>query len=133
MQKHYHSKGIQIIEEFVKKNPEQIFCASQIRDYVKNEGKKMDNATIYRSLDRMVEDKRLMSFRPDDEDCVFYQYVAEETHCHEHFHVRCRKCGRVIHLDDEFADCFMSEIEKKYGFLVCTEASSISGLCEKCR
>ena len=133
MQKHYHSKGIQVIEEFVQKNPEQIFCAAQIRDYLKQSGKKIDNATIYRSLDRMVSDKRLISFRPDDEDCVFYQYVEEHSECHEHFHVRCRKCGKVIHLEDPFAEAFIDEIEKKYGFKVCTEASSISGLCESCR
>jgi len=133
MQKRYRSKGSQIIEQFGKDHMDQSFSAGEIVSYVKESGLKLDTATIYRNLDRMSEDGLLLKYKPQDSDSVVYQYVGGHCSCDHHMHMRCRQCGKLIHLECEFASAFMRQVEEEYGFAIEPTITSLGGLCKECR
>jgi Fur family ferric uptake transcriptional regulator len=132
-QKRYRSKGSQLIEQFGKAHKDQSFSAGEIVDYVKSEGLNVNTATIYRSLDRMSEDGLLLKFKPQDSDSVVYQYKGLHQHCDHHMHMRCRQCGKLIHLECEFAAAFIKKIEEEYGFTIEPTITSLGGLCSNCK
>lgn len=133
MQKRYHSKGVQIIEDYIRRHPEQAFDAGTLIRDMHEQGKAADRATIYRTLDRMTRDRRLLAFHPDHTDRLFYQSAMEGESCHKHLHARCRGCGRIIHLENPFAENFLRRVLEAYGFDVMTDSSSLSGYCRDCR
>ena len=133
MQKRYRSKGSQIIEQFSKDHADQSFSAGEIVSHVKREGIKIDPATIYRNLDRMSEDGLLLKFKPQDSDAVVYQYIGGHEHCDHHMHMRCRQCGKLIHLECEFAQSFMKQVEEEYDFSIEPTITSLGGLCKDCK
>ena len=133
MQRRYHSKGVQVIEDYIQRHPEQAFDVGTLLRDMREQDKTVDRATIYRTLDRMTRDRRLIAFRQDDTDRLFYQSAAEGESCHRHLHARCRACGRVIHLEDLFAEDFLRQVQEAYGFEVAIDNSGLSGYCRNCR
>lgn len=133
MQRRYHSKGVQVIEDYIQRHPEQAFDVGTLLRDMREQDKTVDRATIYRTLDRMTRDRRLIAFRQDDTDRLFYQSAAEGESCHRHLHARCRACGRVIHLEDLFAEDFLRQVQEAYGFEVTIDNSGLSGYCRNCR
>lgn len=133
MQKRYQSKGVRVIADYMRRHPEEVFDAGSLIRDMEEQGQTVDRATIYRTLDRMTQDRRLLAFRPNDADRLYYQSATDRSACHDHLHARCRTCGRVIHLEKVFAEDFLQRVQEEYGFSVLTDLSSLSGYCDSCR
>lgn len=48
--------------------------------------------TIYRHLDKLVRQGELQKYIIDGVTSACFQYIGEEAHCHEHFHLKCENC-----------------------------------------
>ena len=62
-----------------------------------------------------------------------YQYVELGQHCEEHLHLKCVKCGCIIHLDCGFMDEIAEHIQKDHGFQLQCKNSILYGICKDCR
>ncbi|MFH1675738.1 MAG: Fur family transcriptional regulator [bacterium] len=113
---------------------EEVFChhghidADDLAAKLKKKDKRASRATVYRTLDLLVESGLVKPTRLSSD-----QYSYEHVHHGEHHdHLICRKCGKVI----EF---FSSEIEeaqikvcKRNKFTPKSHTMVIHGLCEDC-
>ena len=133
MQRHYRSKGSHLIECYSKTHKESSFSAKQIVDYAKECDVKIDIATIYRNLEKMVADGLLLKTKSQESDSVIYQCVDEHHDCHNHLHARCKNCGKIIHLEDKTTEMFITHMMEHYNFAIEADLSSICGLCKDCR
>lgn len=133
MQRHYRSKGSHLIECYADAHKGSSFSAKQIVDYAKECDVKIDIATIYRNLEKMVTDGLLLKTKSQESDSVIYQFVEEHHDCHNHLHARCKNCGKIIHLEDETAERFINQVMERYGFAIKADLSTICGLCSDCR
>ncbi|SFK92795.1 Fur family transcriptional regulator, ferric uptake regulator [Lachnospiraceae bacterium KH1T2] len=133
MQKKYHSKGADMVRKYASEHQEKTFTAGDICEYVKENDLKINPTTVYRNLDKMTEAGQLLKLKAADTDCFCYQYVGKHENCSGHLHLRCRKCGATIHLEDEFACEFIRLVNKTYGFMIEAGDTSIGGLCKNCR
>ena len=52
--------------------------------------------------------------------------------CAEHIHLKCKKCGQILHLEDEEAEKNLVAAMEKCHFKVDEAQSLIVGVCEKC-
>jgi Fur family ferric uptake transcriptional regulator len=88
----------------------------------------VDRATIYRVLNRFYEDG--MVHRVIGENGKQYFALCENCdksdHNHDHFHFRCKKCGKV--------ECLSKEIEIKLpmGYISENFNGMIAGTCASC-
>ena len=57
----------------------------------------------------------------------------ESESCHYHFHLKCLRCGQLIHMDCRLMKEMQKHIETDHGFLVDSGKSVLYGLCPKCR
>ncbi len=90
--------------------------------------KKIDQATIYRTMDSFLE-KRIVATYDFKDNFTRYEMIVDRDH---HHHVVCKKCGKVENIED----CFSNEIEKdlkKKGYKEITHYMEFFGICEKCK
>ena len=89
---------------------------------------KIDQATIYRTMDSFLEKKIVATYDFKD-NFTRYELTVDREH---HHHVVCRKCGKVENIED----CFSDEIEKdlkKKGYKDITHYMEFFGICENCK
>ncbi len=127
----YTTKGRKKILEFLEANKNRAVAASEILIYLDGLGEKRSPSTVYRFLDELVKDGRVIKRRDSQEESAVYQLVAAQ--CHTHLHMECSTCGKIFHLDCEF----MKEIEQhfieRHGFLLECSSSVLRGMCNDCK
>jgi len=102
--------------------------AEQIHDQVKERTRYVNLATVYRTLDLLVE-KGLAS-RAD----LWDGRVVYATRLHgPHIHLVCRQCGDIFLADFDLLDTLGEQLSAKYSFNADLEHLSISGVCAGCR
>lgn len=88
----------------------------------------IDRATIYRILNRFCKDKIVHKVRGDDgkQYFAFCFNCQQKTHKHNHFHFRCKNCGKV--------ECLESEIKTALpkNYVLENFNGVISGVCSNC-
>ena len=130
--KNYRTRQQEAVAAYFRIHPDACVTADDIYIYFMNRDGKIGKATIYRCLDRMVENGEVKKFISDSGDGAMYQLIDAAHGCHRHFHLRCTSCGAVIHLDCEFMEEFEQHILDHHGFRVDNGRTVIYGLCEKC-
>ena len=87
-------------------------------------------STVYRLVSELVGDgdiKRLSDGRT--RHCT-YQFVGREE-CHEHLHLKCNGCGRLMHLDDKLSHQLERTVLLAGGFRL-EEGTMLFGTCRDC-
>ena len=130
MREEYSTKQRSLILEFIKESGSHI-TVSDIVDGLKAQGHCVGVATVYRALDRLVSTGEIRKFVIDEKSGACYQY-AHDTECNRHFHLKCIKCGRLIHLSCDFLSQMEGHILKDHGFTVSPGKTVIYGICSDC-
>ena len=97
--------------------------------------KKVDvvgRTTVYRCLEKLNEEGILRKYSTIAGESACYQYVGEKQHCHEHFHLKCEKCGSLIHMKCEELEGIAKHIKDHHGFSLDPLKTVIYGTCEGC-
>lgn len=116
------------ILEFLSSDADRSYTLEEICDAVTDGGQ--GKSTVYRLVSELVaggDVKRLSDGRT--RHCT-YQFVGTEG-CHEHLHLKCKGCGRLVHLDDELSHRFERAILNSGGFLL-EEGTMLFGTCREC-
>lgn len=133
MRKAYITKTRKLIMDYLKANQDKRFSAAAVYTFFQEQQEPINLATVYRNLERMTDEGILLKNKSVQEDCSLYQYVEPHKNCHEHLHMQCKNCGRVIHLECDFMKQISSHLLEEHGFaLDCTD-SVLAGVCDICR
>jgi len=100
------------------------FCVEDIHKHI---GKICDVATVYRTINQLVE-KKLVIGHQLDLDSTLYEFNHPE---HHHHHLICRICHKV----ETLHDCLVASFEKmlkKTGFREIEHRLEFIGTCERC-
>ena len=91
-------------------------------------------ATVYRTLQLLWEIQLVDKINLDD-GCVRYEigHLIKGDAKHNHHHLICRACGRVIPFADDLLDDLEHHIEEATGFHVLDHELKFYGLCRECR
>lgn len=123
----YNTKQRDEIVEFFNKHRGTCFTAKEL---IKNGEISVGEATIYRTLSRLTEQGVLKRFT-DGETGACYQ-LNESEECASHFHLKCEKCRKIIHMDCGFMTDMKRHIEGSHDFFVDIGKTVIYGLCGDC-
>lgn len=133
MQKSYKTKVTQEIQQYLKLQKQKSFSASDVYHYLESNNIDVNQSTVYRTLDRMMEQNVLVRFKTANSGNYYYRVSDEHHNCDEHLHMQCRKCGRVMHLDCDFMNDIRELLMKQYGFTLECNGSTLCGLCADCK
>lgn len=121
------------ILDFLKSNSERTVTASDIDEYLKKCDSEVNITTIYRYLDKLAGEGTVIKYVAEKGGKAVYQYVEQGHKCEEHLHIKCVKCGCIVHLECAFMDEIAEHILRDHGFLLQCKNSILYGTCEKCR
>ncbi len=120
------------ILEFLKNNSDRTVTAADIDAYLKQSGGEVNITTIYRYLDKLVKDGSVLKYVAEKGSQTVYQYVEQGQQCERHLHLKCVRCGRIIHLDCTFMDEISNHILNDHGFVLQCRNSILYGTCRAC-
>ena len=109
--------------------------ASQIRAHFEAAGAPIGMATVYRHMDKLVQDGLVRKYTLDSGDSACYEYVGRDPHgdCAAHFHCKCERCGALIHLDCEELQAIRQHLLEHHGFAWNAGKTVFYGLCARCQ
>ena len=123
----YNTKQRDEIVEFFSRHRGKCFSA---KDIIRSGEIKSGEATVYRTLSKLAENGVLKRFT-DGAAGACYQ-LAESSDCDKHFHLKCEKCGKLIHIDCRFMAEIKQHIESDHDFYVDLGKTVFYGLCGAC-
>ncbi|MCF0241380.1 MAG: transcriptional repressor [Treponema sp.] len=132
-QKNYRTKTKDLINEFILKHHDITFSASDVFEYLKNCDSTVNVTTVYRNMDRLVDNGILIRRKTEGEDAAWYQVVSEDSDCDHHIHLQCSNCGKLFHMECDFMDEIQEHLLREHKFFLDCKLSLLKGLCETCR
>ena len=126
----YNTKQKQILIDYFIKNSDKHYSIKEITDAVSDY--KIGKSTVYRLIDKMTKDGSVRRFNGNDGKSVLYQYIGNNHGCDKHFHLKCTKCGLLIHLECEYMNRFNKHIEADHKFEIDNSKTLIYGICSNC-
>lgn len=128
----YNTRTRQLILDYLINNCQHAVSASNILEHLEAQGASPNPTTVYRYLDKLAGEQRIMKYVADKGERAVFQYVDEGRHCREHLHLKCVQCGRIYHLDCHFMDEVRAHLMAEHGFTLQCEGSVLYGLCRHC-
>ena len=127
----YETKQSRLVCEYLKANAERHFSAEDVYFALLNEGGKIGRTTVYRQLDRLVIEGKVRKFSVGDNEPCCYQF-ADCDHCHNHYHLKCSGCGKLIHTECDFLDKLSAHIFQDHEFKIDGSKTVLYGICNEC-
>lgn len=108
-------------------SPEEIF------EIIKDKYPEMGLATIYRTL-QLFEELGLVYKLNFDDGCYRYEILSPHMNeVHQHHHLICTQCGRIIEVKEDLMNSLEEIIEKQYNFEIKNHIVKFTGTCSQCR
>ena len=79
----YNTKTRQLILDYLIRNRQHAVSASNILEHLEAEGASPNPTTVYRYLDKLAGEQRVMKYVADKGEKAVFQYVDEGRHCRE--------------------------------------------------
>lgn len=130
--KGYNTRQKENLLSFLIKNKDKHTNVTEISMFMTAQETPMGTATIYRQLDKLVEQGLVRKYVSDGKMGACYQYIADEDGCHEHYHLKCILCGRLIHIDCDHLAGINRHIFEHHGFTVDSSQTVFYGKCSDC-
>ena len=89
-------------------------------------------STVYRLINRLVEDGTVRRFEKNNSRQFVYQIAGGEE-CHHHLHMKCLNCGKLLHMEHELSEELISLIYGDSDFAVDQEQTTLFGCCKECK
>ena len=131
----YHTRQRKELMEYLKSSGTRHLTAAEIKAHLDESGAPIGLATVYRQMDRLVQQGQVRRYSLETGDSACYEYVGESdaAGCAEHFHCKCERCGRLIHMDCDELQAIRAHLLEHHGFSWNSGKTVFYGLCAECR
>ena len=127
----YNTEQKKLLLEFLEENHDSAYTIEEISNALKAKGASVGKSTVYRLMTKLVEEKRVKRQLASDSRKAIYRIVLDE-HCHNHLHLQCTECGKVLHLDEKISDELLDTVKKLNAFAISEEDTVLMGRCATC-
>ena len=123
----YKTQTRQIIMDFMVKNPDRIFKASDIAQNLPS----VSLSTIYRNLARLEKSGIVQIVGAEENKELQYRYTGPSK-CQAKMHLVCKICGKFFHLDGPALKMLQLSVLRIKGFELDQQQSVLLGRCAGC-
>lgn len=124
----YNTEKRTAVISFLEENRARAFTIDEIAASLSPDGS--GKSTYYRLISKLVDEGSVRRIGDEKTRHATYQYLGGEK-CAEHLHLKCKECGKLIHLDHGTTHYIESKIMSAGGFLI-DEGAIIFGKCTSC-
>lgn len=126
---HYSTRARRQITEYLNARPDQGYTAEELAIALQEQyGQEAPGkSSVYRLLGQLAQEELLHKYEEEGSKRSYYRAVG--SHCHEHLHLKCLDCGKLMHMEEEQSAVLLQEILRKSGFTVDEYRSVLVGRC----
>ncbi len=131
----YKTKQWMELEQYLKANKQKHLTVGEILAFFKAKGMNIGKATVYRHLERMVAEGSVRKYVLDSGERACFEYTGTQA-CHwvpMHFHLKCEKCGILIHLECRELGEIGTHLMQEHDFYIDHTRTVFYGLCKECK
>lgn len=118
------------IVDMIIRNEGSHLTTEEIYDLVRTDCPEIGLATVYRTV-QLLEELGVVSKLDLNDGCSRYELVHTEEN-HQHHHLICTNCGKVIEVEGDLLEVLEHNIEEKYNFKIKNHSVKFYGLCSSC-
>lgn len=108
--------------------------AKQVHEELVRKGSSIGAATVYRQLERMVDEGLARRYNLGPGEAACYEYTAGDPCAREHcFHCVCTVCGKLYHVECDYLGDIADHLAQKHGFAVDPQRTVFYGVCKECQ
>lgn len=130
--KAYQTRQKQLILAMLQGKQNEHVNAEQILSHLREIGESVGLTTVYRNLDKLVQDGVIIKYVGLDGASASYQYIGEATAHRDHYHLVCLQCGQLVHLNCNVIDEFAAHIQNDHHFQLDSMKTVFYGYCANC-
>lgn len=104
--------------------------AEEIYDLVKAGCPEIGLATVYRTM-QVLDELGLVYKHNFDDGRIRYEITHNEDH--QHHHLVCKNCGKVIEVEEDLLELLETQVENKYSFSITDHNVKFFGYCSSCK
>ena len=127
----YKTRQLIELTEFMKSTEGKHVTVTEICDYFESKGIPVGMTTVYRNLEKLIQEGVVMKYVVDKNNSACFQYIDSEKN--SHYHCKCEKCGKIIHLQCREVENLKSHILESHGFEMDPGHTLFLGICSNCR
>ena len=128
----YRTRAQEELLTYLKATPGQHHTAAELKEHFDRQETPIGTATIYRQLERFVQEGIVRKYVVGPGECACYAYEGDQA-CEPHFHCRCDVCGKLIHLNCEELREIQAHLLEHHGFAWDAGRTVFYGVCDQCR
>lgn len=106
--------------------------ADMVRAHLLQGGMQVGLTTVYRNLERLVQDGIIIKYTGMNSTSASFQFVGNPEEHREHYHLVCLCCGKMEHLDCGIIDEFSAHIRSDHAFTLDNTKTVFYGYCAAC-
>ena len=130
MRNSYHTQQRCALLAFLSAHADEQFTVEQLLAAMGDEAP--GRSTVYRALDRLVEEGTVRRFAPESGGSAAYQ-AMDPGHCDAHLHLKCTACGGLYHMDHAVSEQIMKEVLNRSEFSLDEKETVLFGVCKGCK
>lgn len=115
----------------IMENKGEHLNTEEIYELVRKDCPEIGLATVYRTL-QLLEEMDIISRINLDDGCSRYEIKTGDED-HQHHHLICQECSKIIEVKIDLLDHLEKEIEKEYNFDIKDHKLKFFGLCSDCK
>lgn len=120
-----------VLEVFIA-HPGEHLSAEDVYGILRGDDIDIGLATVYRSLELLANLNILQRMEFGD-GCSRYEIGTMSPDEHQHHHLICVKCGKLLEFPDDLMDDLENDVLEKTGFKVVDHQVKFFGYCKECR
>lgn len=128
----YKTKQREEILSYLIENKNRHVTVDDIVDYIKELDLSIGKTTVYRYIDELEKQGKIRKYIIDKNVTACYQYIDDEEGCQQHFHLKCKVCGKLYHLDCEYLGDIKQHVFRTHGFDIDNSKTVFYGTCKEC-
>jgi len=130
----YKTKQKEILLDYLINRPGEHITAGDVCEHFKSKGSSIGQSTVYRQLERLVDEGVLSKYTIDVNSPACFEYMGKDSHVEKGicFHCKCEKCGKLIHLHCDEMEAIKNHMLEHHGFTMDPMRTVFYGLCEDC-
>lgn len=129
--KKYQTKQKELILQCLKEHADSYITIPQLDQMLKDKNQKVGLTTIYRNLDRLEGERRLIKVNIEGCQGACYKYLSEVEA--SLFYLKCESCGMVVNIQCPELDHLYSHVVEEHHISINPVKTMFYGKCEACR
>lgn len=126
----YNTKQQKAILGYIAENTDSYITVNQISEHMKAQNIKIGLTTIYRHLEKLIEQGLISKIKVDGLNGACYKYGQPEERAY--FGLKCEKCGKILKVDCSHLKLFYEHINSEHKFSINQNKTIFYGICKTC-